>query len=116
MRIDLKGTQQQRAMKLAEGPVAITCVSLPELNGSYAIDAAAQNLITGVASAISAGLGLPSGEETFNWSDAGGNPHSWPAPQFTQFAKAVMQFVYQCAQVAQGHGDTLPSLPPLVID
>ncbi len=37
------------------------------------------------------------------------------APQFTQFAKLVMQFIYQCAQVTQGHSDTLPS-PQLAID
>ena len=65
--------------------------------------------------AVATIAGLPSGEDTFNWPNAAGKRHDWPAPQFTQFAKLVMQFVYQCAQVAQGHSDTLPS-PQLAID
>ena len=34
--------------------------------------------------------------------------------QFTEFAKAVMNYVYACAQVAQGHGTTLPALPIVI--
>ena len=65
--------------------------------------------ITGSAAAISAGLGLPGGGAAFNWPDATGAAHPWPAPQFTAYARAVMNFVYAAAQVAQGHGTTLPS-------
>jgi hypothetical protein len=115
MRLDVRGTPKQKAVNLLAGTVTVTCASVPALNGSYPIDAATQNLTTSVAAAINAGLGLPSGEDTFNWPDAAGKRHDWLAPQFTQFAKLVMQFVYQCAQMAQGHSDTLPS-PQLAID
>jgi hypothetical protein len=102
-------TLQQQAMALLAGPVNVACASVPALNGSYPLDAVSQAQITGIASAISAGLGLPSGAATFNWPDAFGAPHAWPAPQFTAFAKGVMQFLYAAAQVAQGHSTTLPS-------
>jgi hypothetical protein len=115
MRIDVRGTMQQKCAGLLAGPVTITCASVPSLNGNYPIDAATQALTTSVAAAINAGLGLPSGQDTFNWPDAAGNRHDWPAPQFTQFAKGMMQFIYQCTQAAQGHSDTLPS-PMIAID
>jgi hypothetical protein len=65
--------------------------------------------ITGIAAAISAGLGLPGGGAAFNCPDAAGAMHPWPAAQFAAYAKAVMNFVYAAAQVAQGHGTALPS-------
>lgn len=102
-------TLPQQARALLAGPVAVQCASVPALNGAYPIDATTQGQITGIASAINAGLGLPGGTDTFNWPDASGAAHPWPAPQFTAFAKAVMNFVYACAQVAQGHSTTLPS-------
>ncbi len=108
-------TLQQQAMALLGYPVTVTCSALPALDGAYPIDQATQMQITGIAAAISAGLGLPGGGATFNWPDVGGVAHPWPAPQFTEFAKAVMNYVYACAQVAQGHGTTLPTLP-IVID
>jgi len=102
-------TLQQQAQALLAGPVTVQCASLPAIAGSYPIDATTQMQITGIAAAISAGLGLPGGGDTFNWPDAAGLPHPWPASQFTAYAKAVMNFVYAAAQVAQGHGTTLPS-------
>ena len=79
-------------------PVTVTCSALPALDGAYPIDQATQMQITGIAAAISAGLGLPGGGATLNWPDVGGVAHPWPAPQFTEFAKAVMNYVYACAQ------------------
>jgi hypothetical protein len=102
-------TLQQQAMAMLVQPVTVQCTSLPALNGAYPIDATTQMQITGIAAAISAGLGLPGGADTFNWPGATGTAHPWPAPQFTTYAKAVMNFVYACAQVAQGHGTSLPS-------
>lgn len=102
-------TLQQQAAALLRGPVVITSTSVPALDGSYPIDQVTQGQITGIASAINAGLGLPGEGDTFNWPDTSGTPHPWPATQFTAFAKAVMNFVYAAAQVAQGNGDTLPS-------
>jgi hypothetical protein len=102
-------TVQQQAMALLATPVTVVCTELPALNGTYPIDQATQAQINGIASAIGAGLGLPSGGDTFNWPDVSFQPHQWPAAEFTAFAKAVMRHLYDCAQVAQGHGTTLPS-------
>jgi hypothetical protein len=102
-------TIQQQAAALLTRPITVQCTSLPVLDGAYPIDAATQAQITGVAAAISAGLGLPGGGTTFNWPDASGVAHAWPATQFTEFARAVMNFVYACAQAAQGNSTTLPS-------
>jgi hypothetical protein len=104
-------TIQQQAGALLFEPVSLVCTSIPSLNGNYPIDPTTQTQITGIASAINAGLGLPGEGDTFNWPDATGTPHAWPAVQFTAFAKGVMNYVYQAAQVAQGHGDTLPTQP-----
>jgi hypothetical protein len=107
-------TLQQQAMALLVAPVAVQSTSLPALDAAYPIDQATQMQITGIAAAISAGLGLPSGGTNFNWPDATGAAHAWPAPQFTALAKAVMNFVYAAAQVAQGHGTTLPASPIVI--
>jgi hypothetical protein len=101
-------TVQQQALALLGQPVAVQSTSMPALDASYPIDQITQGQITGIAAAINAGLGLPGDGPTFNWPDATGTPHQWPALQFTFFAKAVMNYVYACAQVAQGHGTTLP--------
>jgi hypothetical protein len=105
---------QQQAMALLGQPVTVHCPALAELDGAYPIDQPTQMQITGIAAAISAGLGLPGGGATFNWPDVEGVAHPWPAAQFTEFAKAVMNYVYACAQVAQGHGTTLPTLPIVI--
>ena len=77
-------TLQQQAMMLLAEPAALQCTSLPALDGTYPIDQTTQMQITGIAAAISAGLGLPGGGATFNWPDAGGVAHPWPAAQFTE--------------------------------
>ena len=41
--------------------MTVQCASLPAIAGSYPIDATTQMQITGIAAAISAGLGLPGG-------------------------------------------------------
>jgi hypothetical protein len=104
-------TMPQQAMALLGQPVTVHCLALAALDGAYPIDQPTQMQITGIAAAISAGLGLPGGGATFNWPDAGSIAHPWPA---AQFAKAVMNYVYACAQVVQGHGTTLPSLPIVI--
>lgn len=98
----------QAAMMMG-GPVTVSCASMPSLDGAYPLDATTQFQITSIASAINAGLGLPSGESTFNWPDAQGNPHAWDETHFVAFSKAVLTFLYACSQVMQGHSTTLPS-------
>jgi len=97
------------ALALLAGPVQVVSASVPAIDGAYPIDTATQMQITGIAAAIDAGFGLPSQAETFNWPDAANTARAWPAAQFSAFAKALMIFLYQAAQVAQGHSQTLPS-------
>ena len=92
------------------GPLAVACTSIPALNGNYAIDQQTQAQITGIAAAISAGLGLPGGGTTFNWPDVDGNAHPWAQTQFIGFAKAVLNYLYDIAQFAAGHTSSLPSM------
>jgi len=100
---------QQQAAVLLTQPVNIVCSSNSALDGTYSIDSETRNEITGVAAAINAGLGLPSGSATFNWPDVNIVAHPWPADKFILYAQAVMNYVYVLSQVAQGHGTTLPS-------
>lgn len=100
--------QQEAAMRMSQ-PVTVESASLPDLNANYPIDDATRQQITGIASAINAGLGLPGGGETFNWPDVMIRVHNWPATQFMAFAKEVMNYIYACGQVAQGHSGTLPN-------
>lgn len=102
-------TVQQQAAAMLLGPVMVQCAAVPAINGLYPLDTVTQARITSIAAAINAGFGLPGGGDTFNWSDTSGTMHAWPAAQFTEFAKASMDFVYAASQVAQGNGTALPS-------
>jgi hypothetical protein len=99
--------RQQATQQLNQTMIDVVCASLPALNDSYPIDLATRHQITDIAASINVGLGLPSGGKTFNWAGANG-PHEWPMPQFMALAGAVMRYVYNCTQVAQGHSENLP--------
>lgn len=101
----------EQAMAALGRPIEVVCTSVPALNSGYTIDAAAQAQITSIAAAINAGLGLPGGGSTFNFPDAAGVQHAWPAAQFMDFAKAVMNYVYALGQVARGVSASLPTQP-----
>jgi len=102
-------TLAQQAQLMLINPVTVQSTAVPELDGDYANNESVRGQITSIASSINAGLGLPGGGSTFNWPSADGTMRMWPAPQFTGYAQAMMNFVYACAQVMQGHSDTLPS-------
>ncbi len=99
----------QQAQQMLFSPVTVQSTAVPALDADYANNESVRGQITSIASSINAGLGLPGGGTTFNWPDADGTQRLWPAPQFTGYAQAMMNFVYACSQVMQGHSDTLPS-------
>jgi hypothetical protein len=101
-------TLQDQASAMLTQPVTVVSAAVPAVNADYPIDPATRTQMTSIAATINAGLGLPGGGSTFNWADVNGNPHQWPQEQFTAFAGAVMNFVYACTQVVQGHSTTLP--------
>jgi hypothetical protein len=115
MQFDLRGTIEQQAADMMKGPVQVQCTSLPAVNGTYAIDAAAQVQINAIVASINAGQGLPSGQSTFAFPDTSGNRIMWPQQPFVDFAGALRRFLYDAEQVALGHTTTLPSSMTLTI-
>ena len=101
-------TPAQQAAILLRQPVNVTCAAAPQIDGAYPLDQGTQLQITGIASSINAGLGVPGGMDTFNWPDASGQAHQWTGDQFVAFARGAMNYLYQLNQVAGGHGDVLP--------
>jgi hypothetical protein len=102
-------TLQQQAEVAMFGTVTVSSTAVPAVNGTYSLSPQAQQQIMGIGASINAGFGLPSGADTFNYPDASGTQHAWPSAQFMAFCKAVYAYIYQCSQVAQGNGTSLPS-------
>lgn len=78
--------------------IQIVSRGTPALNGTYAIDINSQAQISGIYAGIVGGAGLPGGAETFNYWDSVGGAHSFDATSFTDFAKAVRDYVYAASQ------------------
>ena len=100
----------QAAAMLASG-IQIPSTSTPALNGTYAVDPATYQRITGIVAAMAGGLGLPGGGATFNWLDVSGVPHQFGATEFSAFAKAVMNFEYALNAIIGSNSGTLPTQP-----
>lgn len=101
--------QQNYAAALASG-IQITSTSTPALNGIYSVDAGSQNFVSGIASSIGAGSGLPGGGATFQYLDMTGVPHTFTSSQFLLLAVAVRNYVYLCVIAqATGIGGVWPS-------
>jgi hypothetical protein len=96
---------------LASGTVQITSTATAALNGTYAIDPLSRATIAEIQTSINAGLGVPGGGSTFNYLDASGAAHAFAASDFTNFAKAIRDYVYALTQVAAGASATLPATP-----
>jgi hypothetical protein len=81
------------AMAIAAG-CRISSAATPALNGTYAIDDAAQQTITGIAAGIAARNRVPGGGATFTYPDMAGTLHAFSAADFLDFATAVEDYVY----------------------
>lgn len=85
----------------------------PSLNGTYPMDDQTQGQITGIATSIAAGRGLPGGDSTFFFQG-----HVFNEAQFLDFAAASGSFVYGVYQsvgqmVLAGSG-SLPAQPVVI--
>lgn len=89
--------EQIYALAVSKG-IAIVSTSTPSLNGTYAIDGAAVQNISGVYSGIKDGDGLPGGGTSFNYPDASGAMHGFTATTFPPFARAVRDYLYALSQ------------------
>lgn len=101
----------QVAKAFAAG-ITITSTSTPALNGTYAIDPAAQQRINAIETAILKNGAFPGSSGTqLAYYDAAGAPHVFPSvAEFSAFATAVANFVADLDLYAAGApGASLPS-------
>ncbi len=102
----------QLAAAIAAG-ITITSTGNPSLNGTYAIDTDARDVISAVEAGIAGGKGLPGGGPTFNHLDMTGTAHAFGAADFGNFAAAVRDYYYALLLTATalkgGHGGPWPA-------
>lgn len=101
-------TLAQQAQAMMTAGIQIVSLGTPEIAGTYAVGPADYQQIAGTVASIAAGLGLPGGGETFLWPDTSGQPHPFSAKNFTDFARAVMNWNYLLSQIAGGAPLSLP--------
>ena len=97
--------------------ITITCTSTPALNGTYAVDPAAQARINAIETFVLKNNAFPgSSGAQLAYYDLGGVPHVFPSVAlFSEFATAVANYVADLDLYAAGApGATLPS-PALTI-
>jgi len=80
--------QQWVPSYLATG-MQVVSTGTPSLNDTYPMDQTSQNQITGIATSIAAGRGLPGGGSTFFYQG-----HQFNEASFLNFADAASNFVY----------------------
>lgn len=74
--------------------IAIVSTATPALNGTYGVDSASQQFISGTAAGIAARNRVPGGGATFGYGDITGAPHNFAASDFLNFADAVEDYIY----------------------
>lgn len=102
----LAPSSNQLATKIAAG-LAVTSTGAASLNASYALDQTSQDELWNIALGLASGLGFPGGASTFSYPDINSVPHSFTATQFTNFAKAIRDYVFALrtqAAIAQAGG------------
>jgi len=103
--------QQQRDQKAAQG-IAITSLTAPVLNATYALDPVTLDQIGSVARDTAAGLGLPGGAVIFTYPDINSVPCTFTEPQIQGLYKAMRDLVFQldmtAAQLQAGAAVTWP--------
>lgn len=102
-------TLPQQAAQMMLSGLGIVSTATPSLNGTYAVDQLSQMDIIAIETSLNAGKGFPGGADSFNYADMSGVMHSFTAPNFTDFAAAVRDYVYALKSVVAGASTTLPS-------
>jgi hypothetical protein len=85
--------RQAFAAAMAAG-CRIQSTATPGLDGTYAIDQAQQQIISGISTGIAARNRVPGGGASFNYPDASGQLHAFTAADFLNFAAAIEDYVY----------------------
>lgn len=104
-------TLPQQAQDALAAGFSVVSTGTPALSGIYSCDAIAQARITAIQTRINAGLGLPLSASAVDWIDIAGVVHAFTADEFTAFAHALSDYVYQLDMIALGAGSALPAQP-----
>jgi hypothetical protein len=100
---------QQAAAALAAG-ITITSTGTPALNGTYTCDATAQARITSVQAYIQANGKFPGSTSTMVWVLMNGSVVTFPTTaEFTAFATAVANYVWDLDEIILTNAGTLPA-------
>jgi len=92
--------------------IILTSTGTPALNGTYAVNQAAQANINAISTYILVNGNFPGGGSTLPWYDTSGVAHTFPSTAaFQDFASAVATFVAAVAIYANSNGESgsLPS-------
>lgn len=101
------GTPAQQAGLLRGGTtVTLTSASTPALDGEYPITRDSLADIAAIQTGLTANQ-VPGGGSTFSYP--AGSSHQFTPAQFTQFATAVLNYVWGLAACEAGQVPTLPS-------
>jgi hypothetical protein len=99
---------QQATLALAAG-ITITSTGTPSLNGTYTCDATAQARITSVQAYIQANGKFPGSTTTMTWVLMNGSVITFPTTsEFTAFATAVANYVWDLDEIILTNAGTLP--------
>lgn len=92
--------------------IPVVCQDNEMLSGTYGADPSSLANISAIATGISAGQSLPSGQSTFNYRDINNNSHMFTASAFLAFGAAIEAFLYQTREailsLIEGNEVTLP--------
>lgn len=102
-------TLAQQALAVLAAGVQLTSASTPALNGLYPLDQLSQMRVAAVETGILGGKGGPGGGTSFPWPDAAGSYHVFTTDQFTAFALAMRDYVFELEGVIGGAIKALPS-------
>ena len=73
---------------------AIVSTATPVLNATYAIDDASVNQISKISNIVASRGRFPGGAPTLDYPDETGVPHTFSETNFTNFANAIEDYVY----------------------
>lgn len=103
-------TLAQQAQSALNAGLTITSASTPALDGTYSVDAPAQQRIVAEVTAILLNGTFADGATTLEWLDMHGAPHSFPSTaEFKVFASAVSAYVANLTKCMLGQASTLPA-------
>lgn len=89
--------------------LAITSEATPALDGTYAVDATAQQHVMAEITSIVLNGTFADGSATVDWLDAAGGSHTFTIAQFKTFAAAISAYVAALIKCMNGQLTALPA-------